>query len=224
MTAHPSCGKRHAEQEGPPVGVNAASCGWVQRRRLLWIAARRAPLHDGLTPPEAWCWVPAADGADVHSRVRHPMGGILSIDVAGPMKPAYDQGGGTARRFSAGALTWRAPRGATKMKQPEEEALTEDAPQIEVEESAEAEKEEEGDALGALHTCLPHLPPTPTLLPTLVSHSLGRMILHLSPTCTFFFSNSARWLTACVSENEDSKSEKQVIIKAKKTLSKRHRS
>ena len=63
--------------------------------------------------------------------VRNPMGGILSIDVAGPMKPAYDQGGHQARWILVGALTWRVPKGSKKMVQPEEEALEEDAPEIE---------------------------------------------------------------------------------------------
>ena len=81
--------------------------------------------------------------ADVHRRVRNPMGGILSIDVAGPMKPAYDQGGGQARWMLVGALTWRVPKGTTKMVQPPEEPLGEDAPEIEEGGQAGEEREEE---------------------------------------------------------------------------------
>ena len=81
--------------------------------------------------------------ADLHRRVRNPMGGILSIDVAGPMKPAYDQGGGQARWILVGALSWRVPRGSTKMKQPTEEALEADAPEIEEGQAEEEDQAEE---------------------------------------------------------------------------------
>ena len=81
--------------------------------------------------------------ADLHRRVRNPMGGILSIDVAGPMKPAYDQGGGQARWILLGALSWRVPRGSTKMKQPTEEALEADVPEIEEGRAEEEDRAEE---------------------------------------------------------------------------------
>eukprot|EP00435_Cladocopium_sp_Y103_P071551 s117_g37.t2 len=47
---------------GHPVGVNAASCGWVQRRRLYWIVGQGAAVHAGLQPPDSWHWAPADDG------------------------------------------------------------------------------------------------------------------------------------------------------------------
>ena len=84
--------------------------------------------------------------ADTHHRVRNPMGGILSLDVAGPMKPAYDQGGGMARWFLAGALTWRVPKGTDKMKQPIEEPLEEDAPAIEAADEEEPEDQQPDEA------------------------------------------------------------------------------
>ena len=84
--------------------------------------------------------------AEIHHRVRNPMGGILSLDVAGPMKPAYDQGGGMATWFLAGALTWRVPRGTDKMKQPIEEPLEEDAPAIEAAEEEEPEDQQPDEA------------------------------------------------------------------------------
>ena len=45
-----------------------------------------------------------------HRRSRHVIGGVLSIDVAGPFIGAYDQGGGMARYFLVGGLTWRVPK------------------------------------------------------------------------------------------------------------------
>jgi hypothetical protein len=55
-----------------------------------------------------------------HRRVRDTLAGVLSIDTAGPLKPAYDSGGAMARYFLVGALTWRVPRGTDKLKDPPE--------------------------------------------------------------------------------------------------------
>lgn len=55
-----------------------------------------------------------------HRKVKEVIGGVLSVDVAGPMIPAYDMGGKQARWLLVGVLTWRVPRGTTKMK-PEED-------------------------------------------------------------------------------------------------------
>ena len=44
--------------DGPPVCVDAATCGWVQRRRLFWLVGRKGPLHAGMTPPSPWTWSP----------------------------------------------------------------------------------------------------------------------------------------------------------------------
>ena len=74
-----------------------------------------------------------------HRKVKYPEGGILSVDVAGPMIPAYDQGGYQARYFLVGVLTWRFPKSATMMDQPQDERLEGDEPQIE----ANPEEEEE---------------------------------------------------------------------------------
>jgi len=44
--------------QGEPVLIDSAGCGWVQRRRLYWLASRRHTIHPGLRPPDCWDWVP----------------------------------------------------------------------------------------------------------------------------------------------------------------------
>ena len=43
--------------------------------------------------------------SDQHRRIQHPFGATLSVDVAGPLKKAYDKGGGQARYMLVGAMT-----------------------------------------------------------------------------------------------------------------------
>ena len=76
-----------------------------------------------------------------HRKVKYPEGGILSVDVAGPMIPAYDQGGYQARYFLVGVLTWRFPKSATMMDQPQDERLEGDEPQIEANPEEEEPRE-----------------------------------------------------------------------------------
>ena len=87
-----------------------------------------------------------------HRRARHIQGGVLSLDVAGPMKPAYDMGGGQARWFLAGAFVWRVPKDSQKMKQPEDEELEGGEPQVELNEDQvqgeEIEDEPQGPVFG----------------------------------------------------------------------------
>ena len=54
------CAQYDTWMRSSPVQVNAASCGWVQRRRFFWLACRGRGLHDALPPPADWAWVPAA--------------------------------------------------------------------------------------------------------------------------------------------------------------------
>ncbi|CAL1129507.1 unnamed protein product [Cladocopium goreaui] len=84
--------------------------------------------------------------SDQHRKIPYPLGATLSVDVAGPLKKAYDRGGGQARYMLVGAMTWRFPKGLVKMKQPPDEELEEDAPEIEV--RAAEELEDAGEALG----------------------------------------------------------------------------
>ena len=79
-----------------------------------------------------------------HRRVKDPLAGVLSIDTAGPMKPAYDMGGALVRYFLVGALTWRVPRGTDKLKDPPEEETPDDAPLIEADGLEEEPPDEDG--------------------------------------------------------------------------------
>lgn len=40
--------------ESEPTLVDAATCGWVHRRRLYWLASMRGGLQPDMTPPESW--------------------------------------------------------------------------------------------------------------------------------------------------------------------------
>ena len=102
--------------------------------------------------------------------MKYPEGGILSVDVAGPMIPAYDQGGYQARYFLVGVLTWRFPKSATMMDQPKDEGLEGDEPQIEanpeeepreIEDQPSEAEEEEPEALA----CRDGLDQSPAQLP-----------------------------------------------------------
>ena len=81
-----------------------------------------------------------------HRRARNLQAGTLSLDVAGPFKPAYDLGGHQARWFLAGALVWRVPKDTERMRQPPEEALQGDEPAIEEEEEEMQEEHAEAEA------------------------------------------------------------------------------
>lgn len=84
--------------------------------------------------------------SDPHRRVKHPLGGVLSVDVAGPMKPAMDQGGHQARWLLIATMTWRVPKGTTKMMaEPEEEPHDDDPPIEESKERRGGEVEGEKD-------------------------------------------------------------------------------
>eukprot|EP00435_Cladocopium_sp_Y103_P050860 s71_g15.t1 len=48
---------------GLPIQIDAASCGWVQRRRLYWLVSRAQTLGSHLSPPSSWDWVPLGDGS-----------------------------------------------------------------------------------------------------------------------------------------------------------------
>ena len=81
-----------------------------------------------------------------HRRVKHPQAGVLSLDTAGPLIPAYDQGGGKARYKLVGALTWRVPKDLEKLQQPPDQPLAGDEPAIEPEGQVERIQEEREEA------------------------------------------------------------------------------
>eukprot|EP00435_Cladocopium_sp_Y103_P012597 s4807_g3.t1 len=47
---------------GDPVQIDAASCGWVQRRRLYWLTSSWRSLDRQLQAPSSWDWVPEDGG------------------------------------------------------------------------------------------------------------------------------------------------------------------
>ena len=47
----------------PPILVDAATCGWVQRRRFLWLCTRRQGVSATCKPPAGWVWVPSSNAS-----------------------------------------------------------------------------------------------------------------------------------------------------------------
>ena len=84
-----------------------------------------------------------------HRRVPHPLAGVLSLDTAGPLTPATDQGGQLSRYFLAGAFTWAIPKASNRTTEEEPEAEgEEELPMIEAEREKEEDKgkdEEQGE-------------------------------------------------------------------------------
>ena len=67
-----------------------------------------------------------------HRKVPHPVGGVLSLDVAGPLIPAKHIGGLYARWMLVGTLTWAVPAESEKMKDPEVPKAEGNEPHFEV--------------------------------------------------------------------------------------------
>ena len=85
-----------------------------------------------------------------HRRVLHLRAGVLSLDTAGPLLPAYDQGGCQTRYFLVGTLTWAVPSEVKKHEEEEEklEELLEGLPDFEEAEEEDEKEEEEAEAEG----------------------------------------------------------------------------
>ena len=80
-----------------------------------------------------------------HRRVQYPLARVLSLDTAGPLTPATDQGGQLSRDFFfSGAFTWAVPTGSkrTTEEEPEEEG-NEELPMIKAEREEEENKEKD---------------------------------------------------------------------------------
>ena len=80
-----------------------------------------------------------------HRRVQYPLARVLSLDTAGPLTPATDQGGQLSRDFFfSGAFTWAVPTGSkrTTEEEPEEEG-NEELPIIKAEREEEENKEKD---------------------------------------------------------------------------------
>lgn len=90
----------------------------------------------GHTPSRRDCRVCQQDRQQCNPRKRfsHPLAGALSLDTAGPLHPAMDQGGHLSRYFLAASFTWAIPKGYKKEEEEETEEKSEDEeeyPQIE---------------------------------------------------------------------------------------------
>ena len=66
-----------------------------------------------------------------HRRVRHPLGGVLSVDTAGPFIRANDVGGIRTAYILVGVLTWVVPK-TSPLKEDEVEEIEGEAPNFEV--------------------------------------------------------------------------------------------
>ena len=78
-----------------------------------------------------------------HRKAPHPVGGVLSQNVAGPLVPAKGIGRLYARWMLVGTLTWALPAGSDKLKGPEVPDADGDEPQFEVNPENEKEDEEQ---------------------------------------------------------------------------------
>ena len=75
-----------------------------------------------------------------HRKVKHPLGGVLSVDTAGPFVRAYDAGGYKTAYILVGVLTWTVPKNSP-LKEDDVEELEVEAPNF------DAKKGEEQDQL-----------------------------------------------------------------------------
>ena len=120
----------------------------VMRRPLkLCALSWEEHIAFGHVPSRKDCWIcqETLQRCRPHRRVQNPRAGVLSLDTAGPLKPAYDQGGHLSRYFLVGAFTWAIPKGAnTPNEEGQEVEEEEDLPMIEAEEMEEEAVHEEG--------------------------------------------------------------------------------
>ena len=68
-----------------------------------------------------------------HRKVKKPLAGVLSLDTAGPLIPAYNQGGHMARYFLVGTFTWAVPKGRKIEEPPEDQQLDKEAEFVAIE-------------------------------------------------------------------------------------------
>ena len=66
-----------------------------------------------------------------HRKVDQPLGGVLSLDTAGPLQKASDLGGYKARYLLVGVLTWKVPKESQRFQEPEVGQLEDGGPMLE---------------------------------------------------------------------------------------------
>ena len=93
----------------------------MQRNPMLRPLSWDEHIAHGHTPYRRDCAVcqQTMQQCHPHRKVPYPVGGVLSLDVAGPLVPAKDIGGLYARWMLVGTLTWAVPAESDKMKDPE---------------------------------------------------------------------------------------------------------
>jgi len=93
----------------------------MQRNPMLRPLSWDEHIAHGHTPYRRDCAVcqQTMQQCHPHRKVPYPVGGVLSLDVAGPLVPAKDIGGLYARWILVGTLTWAVPAESDKMKDPE---------------------------------------------------------------------------------------------------------
>jgi hypothetical protein len=117
----------------------------MQRNPMLRPLSWDEHIAHGHTPYRRDCAVcqQTLQQCDPHRKVPYPVGGVLSLDVAGPLIPAKDIAGLYARWMLGGTLTWAVPAESEKMKDPEVPKAEGDEPHFEVYPDDEEEKDED---------------------------------------------------------------------------------
>ena len=117
----------------------------MQRNPMLRPLSWDEHIAHGHTPYRRDCAVCQQAVQQCHPRrkVPYPVGGVLSLDVAGPLIPAKDIGGLYARWMLVGTLTWAVPAESEKMKILKFRKQKENEPHFEVYPEDEEEKDED---------------------------------------------------------------------------------
>ena len=85
-----------------PICMDAASCGWVHRRRLFWLGSRTRGVNGHTPPPDSWTWPP--NEADVPTlRFDGKKPAPAQVWWSGPYLPLLDPAQ-VLRAHGAGAM------------------------------------------------------------------------------------------------------------------------
>ena len=129
--------------------VAIAVCRDLKRRMFVRAIKWEEHLRAGHVPFHRDCRVCQESAAKdrPHRRLRHPKAGVLSLDLAGPLRKEKDHTG-PKRYILVGAYTWIEEKGKTSSEEPQE--VDEQAPVIEEieEEAVNLQDEEAADERG----------------------------------------------------------------------------
>ena len=85
-----------------PICMDAASCGWVRRRRLFWLGSSTKGITAATPPPESWIWAPnEADVPTLRFEGKKPV--PFQVWWIGPYLPLLDPAQ-VLRAHGAGAM------------------------------------------------------------------------------------------------------------------------